>query len=121
QSWPLGWYQEATVTRLMWELFDPGGAVKLPAPTVLAPMYTSAWKAGPWLNTPWAYSVQLAKLSAGKATAIATLADSLNIRTTGDDEWGAAETSVGERSAQDTLPAYTTVTLGASAATICSA
>lgn len=121
QSWPLGWYQEATVTRLMWELFDPGGAVKLTAPTVLAPMYTSAWKAGPWLNTSWAYSVQLAKLSAGNATAIATLADSLNIRTTGDDEWGAAETSVGERSAQDTLPAYTTVTLGASAATICSA
>ena len=121
QSWPLGWYQEATVTRLMWAMFDPGGAVKLSAPTVLAPMYTPAWKAGPWLNTPWAYSVQLAKLNAGSATAIASLADSLNIRTTGDDEWGSVESNAGERTTQDALPPYTTVTLGAPAATICSA
>ncbi len=59
QSWPLGWYQEATVTRLMWQLYDPNGSIKLPAPTVLAPMYTPAWKTGPWRNSPWAYTAQL--------------------------------------------------------------
>ena len=121
QSWPLGWFQEATVTRLMWQLYDPAGAVKLSAPAVLAPMYTAAWKAGPWFNTPWAYSVQLGKLNVANAAAIDTLADSLNIRTTGNDEWGSIETNPGGLAAQDALPPYTTVTLGAPAVTLCSA
>ncbi|MGH8133918.1 MAG: hypothetical protein ACRETP_11930 [Steroidobacteraceae bacterium] len=120
QSWPLGWYQEATITRLMWALYDPNGALALTAPTVLAPMYTPAWHAGPWLNTPWAYTAQLAKLNASKASAIEGLADSLNIRSTGDDEWGSTEVNLGERTAQDALPPYTTVPIGGSAS-VCSA
>jgi hypothetical protein len=98
QSWPLGWYQEVTVTRLMWQLYDPNGSIKLSAPAVLAPMYTLAWKTGPWLNSPWAYTAQLAKLNSPSATAIGSLADSLNIRSTGDDEWGSTEVSLGNRS-----------------------
>ena len=121
QPWPLGWYQEVTVTRLMWELYDPNGSVKLSAPTVLAPMYTPAWKAGPWRNSTWAYTAQLAKLNPSNTTAIDSLADSLNINSTGDDEWGSTETNLGNRSAQDALPPYNTVTIGAAAVSICSA
>jgi hypothetical protein len=121
QSWPLGWYQEATVTRLMWALYNPAGSVRLPASTVLAPMYTSAWIAGPWLSLPWAYTVQLAGLNPSSATAIGSLADSFNILTTGNDEWGTTETSVGNRSARDALPPYTTVVIGGGPKTICSA
>lgn len=121
QSWPLGWYQEATITRLMWNLYDPSGSIKLPASTVLAPMYTPAWKAGPWLNSPWAYTAQLAKLNPSSAAATDSLADSLNIKSTGDDEWGLTETNSGNRSGQDALPPYITVRIGAGPTTVCSA
>jgi hypothetical protein len=120
QSWPLGWYQEATITRLMWAYYDPTGSIKLPASTVLAPMYTPAWQAGPWLNTPWAFTTQLAKLNPSSATAIGSLADSLNVRSTGDDEWGSTETDPGNRTAQDALPPYTIVVIGSAPMTICS-
>ncbi len=122
QTWPLGWYQEATVTRLMWDLYNPSGALKLSAATVLAPMYSAAWKAGPWFNSSWAYTAQLAKLSPGNAGGIASLADSLNIKSSGDDEWGANETSIGGvLTATDALPPYTTVAIGAPPVNICSA
>ncbi len=121
QSWPLGWYQEAAITQLMWKLYDPGGAIKLPAATVLAPTYTAAWKAGPWLNTAWAYTAQLAKLNPSNATVIASLGDSLNIRSTGDDEWGATETHPGDRTTQDAIPPYTSVSIGGGPVTVCSA
>jgi hypothetical protein len=121
QSWPLGWYQENSVTRLMWQAYDPAGTIKLSAPTVLAPTFTSAWKAGPWLATPWAYTVQLAKLNPASATAINSLADSINIKSTGGDEWGSTETNSGIRSSTDALPPFTTVTIGGGPVQICSA
>src|SRR5262249_11068653 len=121
QSWPIGWYQESTTTRLMWELYDPNGTVALSAPAVLAPMYAAARKDAPWLNTPWAYAWQLAKGNAVKAAAIDALSDSLHIKATGDDEWGAAETSPGNRTLKDALAPYTTVTIGGGPVQICSA
>ncbi len=121
QSWPLGWYQEVTVTRLMWQIYDPNGSIKLSAPAVLAPMYTPAWKTGPWLNSPWAYTAQLAKLNSPSATAIGSLADSLNIKSVGDDEWGSTEINSGDRAARDAISPYTTVTIGGGPMTVCSA
>jgi hypothetical protein len=121
QSWPLGWYQEVSITRLMWQIYDPNGSIKLSAPAVLAPMYTAAWKTAPWLNSPWAYTAQLAKLNPTSASAVASLADSLNIKSSGDDEWGSTETNTGNRSALDALLPYTTVTIGAAPITLCSA
>ncbi|MBS0393453.1 MAG: hypothetical protein JSR54_02445 [Proteobacteria bacterium] len=116
---PVGWFQESTVTRLMWRAYVPGGTVQLSAPAVLAPMFTSSWNAVTWLNTPWAYSVQLAKLNPAKAAAIDTLADGLNIRTTGDDEWGTAETNSGNQTSKDALPPYTTATIGGGPVQVC--
>ncbi len=121
QAWPLGWYQEQTVTRLMWQLYDPNGSIKLSAPAVLAPMYSSAWMTGPWLNTAWAYTAQLAKLNPSSATAIDGLADFVHIASSGDDEWGATETDPGSRSGTDSLPPYTTVAIGGGPVTLCSA
>jgi len=121
QNWPLGWYQENTVTRLMWQLYDPAGSIRLPAATVLAPLFTAAWQSGPWLATPWAYAVQLARLNPANASAISALADSVNIRTTGSDEWGSSETDTGNRTSPDALPPYVTVNIGAGPVSICSA
>ncbi len=116
---PVGWFQESTVTRLMWRAYASSGTVRLSAPAVLAPMFTTAWNAPTWLNTAWAYSVQLAKLNPAKAAAIDTLADGLNIRTSGDDEWGTAETDAGNQTAKDALPPYTTVTIGGGPVQVC--
>ncbi len=121
QPWPLGWYQEATITRLMWQIYDPNGSIKVSPPALLAPMYTPAWKTGPWLNSPWAYTAQLAKLNSASATAIDSLADSINIKSTGDDEWGSTEINSGNKSTQDALSPYTTVTIGGGPITVCSA
>ncbi|HEX4387513.1 MAG TPA: hypothetical protein VH109_02695 [Steroidobacteraceae bacterium] len=121
QGWPVGWFQEATTTSLMWQLYDPNGTVHLSAPAVLAPMYSAAWKAAPWLNSPWAYAVQLAKGNAAHAAAIDALSDSLHIKATGDDEWGSTEPGTGDRTAKDALAPYTTVTIGAAPVQICSA
>jgi hypothetical protein len=105
----------------MWQLYDPNGTVALAAPAVLAPMYSAAWQAGPWLNTSWAYAVQLAKGNAAKAPMIDVLADSLNVKASGDDEWGASETNPGNRAAKDALTPYVTVTIGGGPVQICSA
>ena len=121
QGWPLGWFQESTTTRLMWELYDPNGTIRLSAPAVLAPMYSTTWTSAPWLNTPWAYAVQLAKTNTANTTAIDSLSDSLHIKATGDDEWGAAETSAGDRTTKDALAPYTTVTIGGGPVQMCSA
>lgn len=121
QTWPVGWYQESTVTHLMWSVYDLKGSIKLSAAATLAPMYTATWQAGPWLNSPWAYTAQLANLNPASATAIGTLGDSLSISSTGDDEWGSTETHPGNRTAQDALPPYVTVPIGGAGVTICSA
>lgn len=121
QSWPLGWYQEATITRLMWELYDPNGSVKLSAANVLAPLFQPGWKAGPWLNTAWAYTAMLTEINAGEAAMIDERADAVNITASGDDAWGSIETKPGNRSAQDALPPYTTVLIGGSPVQLCSA
>ena len=121
QSWPLGWFQENTVTRLMWQLYDPAGTIKLPAATVLAPFLTASWKADTWLETPWAYTAQLAKLNPASAAAINTLADSINIKSTGNDEWGSTESNPGNRSTPDALPPVATVAIGGGPVPICSA
>jgi hypothetical protein len=65
--------------------------------------------------------VQLAKGNAAKSAMIDALADSLNIKATGDDEWGSSETNTGNRTAKDALAPYTTVTIGGGPVQICSA
>jgi len=120
QQWPLGWYQEATITRLMWELYDPNGSLHLSAAQVLAPLFSPAWQAGPWLNTAWAYTAQLTDMNLGNASLIDGLADALNITSTGDDEWGSVETKPGYLGVLQALPPYTNVVIGASPVTLCS-
>lgn len=118
---PVGWYQESTVTRLMWRVYNPSGTLQMPAASVLAPMYTAAWKGGPWLATPWAYVTQLKKLNPNSATGIDTLAESLNITSIGNDEWGSLEVHAGNRASQDVLPPYVSVPITPSPTMACSA
>ena len=117
---PLGWFQETTVTRLLWRVYDPQGALKMSSAVSLAPMFTPSWKTGPWLNTAWAYVEQLKKLNPTSASSIDSIAESLNISSIGDDEWGTIDNHPGNIAAQYALPPYTVVPISSTPTTICS-
>ena len=112
QSWPIGWYQETTTTGLMWAAFDPHGTIRLSAAATLAPMFSSAWKQGPWLNTIWAYQHLLKQANPTVARTIDSWSTAHNVVSVGNDVWGSAETHSGNRTALDSLPPYTTVAIG---------
>ena len=114
QPWPVGWYQETTTTGLMWAVHDPAGGMGLSAATTLAPMFSSTWRQGPWLNTVWAYLFLLKQANATIAAAIDNWSSAHGIVSVGNDVWGSLETNVGNRTAQDALPPYTSVSIGQS-------
>jgi hypothetical protein len=120
QSWPVGWFQESTTTGLMWAVYNPTGTVRLSAPATLAPMFSSAWRQGPWLNTIWAYVTLLKQGNPSAAAAIDSQSASHGIVSVGNDVWGSAETHAGNRAARDTLPPYTLVSLGPQPIQVCS-
>ncbi len=120
QSWPIGWYQESTTTAMMWAVHDPKGPMHLSAAATLAPMFSSSWNQGPYINMIWAYAYLLKQRNAGVAAAIDAWSLAHNIDSAGNDVWGTKETHVGNRSAQDALPPYTTINIGQTVQ-ICSA
>ena len=112
QSWPIGWYQESTTTALMWASYDPKGPIHLSAAATLAPMFSSDWKQGAYLNTIWAYQYLLKQANGGAAAAIDAWSTAHNIVSIGNDVFGATETHSGLRTAQDALPPYTKINIG---------
>jgi hypothetical protein len=112
QSWPIGWYQESTTTAMMWAAYNPKGTMHLSAAATLAPMFSAAWEQGPYLNSIWAYAYLLKQDNPVVATAIDAWSAAHNIVTAGNDAWGTIETHTGNRTAQDSLPPYTTINIG---------
>lgn len=112
QSWPIGWYQESTTTAMMWAAYDPRGTMRLSAAATLAPMFSSSWLQGPFLNTIWAYDYLLKQANAGVAAAVDVWSAAHNIVSAGNDVWGTTEIHTGNSSAQDSLPPYTTINIG---------
>ena len=120
QTWPVGWYQETTTTGLHWAAYDPNGTVRLSAAATLAPMFSSAWLQGPWLNTIWSYVYLLKQANAGAASMLDVWSTAHNVVSVGNDVWGSLETNVGDRTARDALPPYASVSVGQTAQ-VCSA
>ena len=112
QNWPIGWYQESTTTAMMWANYDPNGTIRLSAAATLAPMFSSDWLQGAYLNTVWAYQYLLKQANTAAAVAIDAWSAAHNIVTAGNDVWGSSEIHTGNRTAQDSLPPYTTVNIG---------
>jgi hypothetical protein len=112
QSWPVGWYQETTTTAMMWAAYDPKGTMRLSAAATLAPMFSSAWQQGPYLNSIWAYDYLLKQANASIAAAVDTWSAAHNIVSAGNDVWGSTENHVGDTTAQESLPPYTTINIG---------
>ena len=88
--------------------------------TVLAPMFSNAWKQGPWLNSVWAYLHELKQANPTVAAQIDAVAESHNISSVGNDVWGSTESHAGTRTTRDSLPPYTAIGVG-QVAQVCSA
>ncbi len=112
QSWPIGWYQESTITAMMWAVHDPQGAMHLSAAATLAPMFSSSWDQGPYLNMIWPYAYLLKQTNPVVAAAIDAWSVAHNIVSAGNDVWGTTEIHAGNRTVQDSLPPYTTINIG---------
>jgi hypothetical protein len=119
-SWPVGWYQETTIARLVWNLLDPAGKFKMKQLDILAPMFSAAELAGRWPMSIWSYAKKLKGTQPSLASAIDVLGGTLNIDFENNDEWGTSETHFGNVAKQDALPIYTNLTVGGSA-TVCTA
>ena len=116
RSWPIGWFQETTISNLMWAARDMTGSIALSPEAVLAPMFTAQWNAQPWSGTVWAYVNGLKAANAAVASQIDSWAGAHGIDATNDDVWGSVESHVGPpptaHPAQDVLPPYTQIAVG---------
>ena len=112
QSWPIGWYQETTTTAMMWAAYDPQGPMHLSAAATLAPMFSAGWNQGPYLNTIWAYVYLLKQANTRVAALMDAWSTAHNIVSVNNDVWGSSEIHTGNRSAQESLPPYTTINIG---------
>ncbi len=112
QPWPIGWYQESTTTAMMWAAYDPAGSMRLSAAASLAPMFLDSWNQGPYLNSIWAYSYLLKQANPSVAAALDIWSTAHNVVTAGNDVWGTIEAHTGNRTAQESLPPYTTISIG---------
>ncbi|HWS68814.1 MAG TPA: hypothetical protein VN325_39085 [Steroidobacteraceae bacterium] len=109
QTWPVGWFQESTVTNFMWTAHSSMG---LTTAQTLAPMFSAPWKAGPYLDTIWSYATILKQQNPAVAASIDSFSSAHNFVTVGNDEYGSKETNLGNRAAKDVLPPSTTLTVG---------
>jgi hypothetical protein len=107
--WPIGWYQESTVTGFMWSAYS---AMGLTTAQTLAPMFSAAWKAGPYLDTIWSYATLLKQENPTVAAGIDSFGASHGFVAAANDAYGSKETNAGNRTAQDVLPPSTTVAVG---------
>jgi hypothetical protein len=109
QKWPVGWYQETTVTNFIWSNYHTLGMTPEQA---LAPMFTPAWIAGPYQDTIWSYTTLLKQQQPALAGSIDAFAAAHGIVAAGNDEYGSKETNAGNRAVSDVLPPYTAVNIG---------
>lgn len=112
---PVGWFQEASIARLVWALLDPSGQFKLSPSEILAPLFTTAETTSRYMPTIWSYGKQFKLLKPSLATALNSLGATLNIDFTANDEYGTNESHLGNVSSQDSLPIFTNLAPGGSA------
>ena len=116
-AWPVGWYQESTVTDFIWSAHVSMG---LSNADTLSPLFSTAWKAGPYINSVWSYATLLKQQFSSVAGAVDTFSSTHGFVTAGGDEYGRGESNAGNRASRDVLPPYTTLAVGQSV-TLCSA
>lgn len=116
-----GWFSEASVEEILWDLFDPANEPDDTLALGFAPIYsvmTGAQVQTDALTSIFSFITGLRAANAGSAAAIATLVAAEGIDGTGD--FGAGETNNGGGDPQ-VLPVYREIALNAGAPTgVCS-
>ena len=108
-SSPVGWFQEMTIARMIWNLYNPSGLVNLSKTQILSPMFSAAWQNGAWTPNIWAYGKIIKDQNPNLMSSINDLGATLNITFANNDEWGNAETILGDKTQTQTLPIFTTI------------
>jgi hypothetical protein len=108
-----GWYSEASVAQILWDIFDSGPESGDTVSLGFAPIYatiTGAHKTTDALTSIYSFSSALITGNASSASGIRALLTREGI--TGNDAFGTGETNFAGKALLD--PIYTSITLGAS-------
>lgn len=117
-SSPAGWYNEASVQSLTWDLFDAATDGSDAVALGFQPLYeslTGLLRSGPALTSVYPFVTDLKGQTGAPVTAIDTLVTSQGIHVT--DEWGTNESNDG--SLPQVLPLYAQVSLNGGAQSVC--
>lgn len=114
-----GWFSEASVEEILWDLFDPANEPDDTLALGFAPIYsvmTGAQVQTDALTSIFSFITGLRAANPGSAAAIDTLADNENIF--GADDFGAGESN--DAGGPAILPVYKTILLDAPPISVCS-
>jgi hypothetical protein len=119
---PAGWYNEASIQSVTWDLYDAASDDTSKGPDAVALGYrplleafTGRLRTGPALTSVYPFVTDLKGRAGAPVTAIDTLVTSQNILVV--DEWGTNETNDG--SVPGGLPLYAPLTLNGGAQPVC--
>ena len=117
-----GWFNELTVIRLIYDLWDTDDDGVDDSSIGFGPIY--ATMTGPQSSTPaftsmFTFATYLKQQGTGEDAFIDALLTDNGINPTGIDIWGSTETNDGPGAPDDVFPIYTPITLGGAAVNIC--
>jgi len=115
---PAGWYNEASIQSVTWDLYDAASDGSDTVVLGYKPLYeafTGGLRTGPALTSVYPFVTDLKGRAGAPVTAIDTLVTSQNILVV--DEWGTNETNDG--SVPGGLPLYAQLTLNGGAQPVC--
>jgi PKD repeat protein len=115
---PAGWYNEASIQSVTWDLFDAAIDGVDSVALGYKPLYealTGRFRTGPALTSVYPFVIDLKGQAGAPVAAINALVTSQSIH--GTDEWGTNETNDG--SVQQALPLYARLTLNGGAKSVC--
>lgn len=114
-----GWYNEAAIHQLLYDLYDGGPSDDDPLALGLGPIYqvlVGSQRTGVPLTSVFSFLSSLKTLNPASATSINVIASGQGIH--GTDAYGSGETNAAGNA--DVLPVYTALTVNGSAVTRCS-
>ncbi len=115
---PAGWYNEASIQSVAWDLYDAASDDSDAVALGYQPLYetlTGRLRTGPALTSIYPFVTDLKGRAGAPATAIDTLVTAQNIHVV--DDWGTNESNDG--SVPQVLPLYAQLTLNGGAPSVC--
>lgn len=118
----VGWFNELTVIRLIYDLWDTGPGDDDASSIGFGPIYdvmTGPQSTTPAFTSVFTFATYLKQRGTGQDAFIDALLTDNGINPAGIDIWGSTEQNDGPGAPDDVLPIYTPITLGGGAVNIC--